>query len=199
MKDDERAVAERRQIFKLASAVSDIRAAHQAAQYAAEKVDDMYHALWAPLQDAIVISYVRPFTANKPHGPLPEKWSKFESRLQERIHADLIGLRHRVVAHSDGHVRQVIVVPSGVSYVGGRRSEGVGFAVTSDKLFPDKFAEITDHCQELGSRLYGELRSELERAFTSPETPRYPFDLITGEREDLPGGVILRAEMHDFA
>jgi hypothetical protein len=60
----------------------------------------------------------------------------------------------------------------------------VNFAVTTDKLPPDRFREIQAHCQELGSRLYAELRRRLQEVYGGPGAPQYVFDLQTGEQEE---------------
>ena len=68
----------RRTLYKLAMARSSIRSARDIAAYASEKIADEGHALWLPLQDALVVTYARPFTANKPFGPLASRWSRVQ-------------------------------------------------------------------------------------------------------------------------
>jgi hypothetical protein len=172
---------ERRQAFRLASAVTDIHAARETALLADANVRDLSSRLWRPLHDAIVVSYARPFTQNNVHGSLPKRFATFDDRLRQRLHDDILELRDRQVAHSDGDMRQVVIIPAGVSYFG-RIAESTNHAVSDSVFEPDWFAAIAGHCQLLGVDLFAELRSELNRIFDRPDTPRYPFDVLTGLR-----------------
>jgi len=74
---------------------------------------DRYYVHQA-LSTAVVVSCARPFTRNRPDGPLGKRWTQFsDSRLQE-LHDQLLTLRHQQRAHSDTSVRRVRIVPPGV-------------------------------------------------------------------------------------
>jgi hypothetical protein len=180
---------ERRQVFRLASAASDILAAHDAAAIGAANVRDQTSRLWGPLHDVAVVSYARPFTQNAA-GPLASRWSKFSDKIRQRLHDDLIHLRNTQIAHADVPERSVTVIPAGVYYFGTEREVTI-FTVSSERFDPDWFDAIAEHCQLLGTELYSELNRELDRLFTSRphENPRYPFDVLTGERQPPVGKV----------
>jgi len=76
-----------------------------------EEVDGMSHPLYYPLYSAIVVCYSRPFTNNKPHGSLAKKWNKFEDKILERTHYELLKARNELIAHSDMNVRIASIVP----------------------------------------------------------------------------------------
>jgi hypothetical protein len=101
----------RRLLYKLAIARADVQSAREVARYAEEHVQEFTDALWIPLQEALVIAYSRPFSANKPFGPLASRWAKFESAEHQKLHKDLLQIRDELVAHADASRRRVLIFP----------------------------------------------------------------------------------------
>jgi len=101
------------ELYQLIVGMSDIRAAQTTAEYAVTVVNDIKSPLWFPLLEAVVVSYARPFTANRPYGPLPKRWANFADPGQQKLHDDLVETRNKAVAHSDAAVRRVMIIPPG--------------------------------------------------------------------------------------
>ena len=101
-------------LYKLVVARSDFIEALFTARYVIANVHDPRDELWFPLQDAIVVSYARPFTGNRPLGSPAPEWSVFGDPKLQSLHDDLIELRHKTIAHSDAAIRRVLIVPPGV-------------------------------------------------------------------------------------
>jgi hypothetical protein len=178
---------EREQLYQLIVGMSDIGAAQATADYAAKVVRDIQSPLWFPLLEAVVVSYARPFTANRPFGRLHPRWATFDDPRQQELHDDLIEIRNRAVAHSDAAVRRVVVVPPGAQVSPLTRvAKTSNFAITTDRLPPSRFAEIERHCVELGTRMYREVSVAMKRF---DDSSPFAFDLLTAERvEGDPGG-----------
>jgi hypothetical protein len=143
----------KKQLIKLALAFQDITAALQACDLMLERKPGLGTPLYDALNSAIVISYARPFTDNKPLGPLSNRWSRFENSRHRELHDDLLRTRKRLVAHSDASERVVRVVPRGAEFMPGERSEGGGFVVSSSPLAPEVFEEVREVFNDLGGRL----------------------------------------------
>lgn len=175
-----------RELYQLIVGMSDIRAAYETADYAATVLKgDIRTQIWFPLLEAVVISYARPFTANRPYGRLPARWATFNDPVQQTLHDELIDIRNRATAHSDAAVRQILIIPPGAllplsSKEVARRSN---FAISYDRLLPSRFVEIERHCAELVARMQKEVSAEMHK-FDS--RPSFAFDLLTGERVDDP-------------
>src|SRR5207249_2371933 len=101
--------------------------------------------------DAIVISYARPFTANKPLGSLPAKWGRFDNSQFQEVHDTLLRLRNKFVAHSDPYERSVFIVPPFVPIAGaGTHFVKVGTGVRTLGLPIEMFPVIEQTCLDLG-------------------------------------------------
>jgi hypothetical protein len=56
----------KRRLYQLAVARSDLTEAITTVRFMIDNIRGMNHELWIPLQDAMVVSYARPFTGNRP-------------------------------------------------------------------------------------------------------------------------------------
>ena len=102
-------------LYKIIIARSDINAAMDSCDLMLGNVKDFYKdykkGLYVPLLNAIIICYARPFSQNKPFGPINSKWiNNFDNR-QKEIHHDLLFRRNRMIAHSDFNIRKIIIYP----------------------------------------------------------------------------------------
>jgi hypothetical protein len=186
---DEQDAKRRQALYRLAIARSDIKAAAEIAAYAEKYVPDM-NELWIPLQDALVSAYARPFTSNRPHGPLANAWAKFSDPRHQELHRELIALRNELVAHSDASRRTVVVFPPNVPFLDGREPLArVTLAIGQTRRSPDFFKSVRELCDDLLGRLHAATEEQLQHLFGDTNRTR-PFDLLTGEdremRTDLP-------------
>lgn len=112
--DDRQLGARRRSLARFALARADITAALQICELllAQTHMPDHHDAFW-PFHYAVVASYGRPFTDNKPLGALPATWGRFDQPRLQHIHDSVIELRHKTVAHSDLEHRPVIIIAKG--------------------------------------------------------------------------------------
>lgn len=174
------------ELYRLIVARSDILAAHTVASYAADEVSDIRHPLWIPLQEVSIVSYARPFTANRPYGPLPSEWGLFDNPREQTLHDDLIESRNRLVAHSDAGMRKVTVIPPGFEFTRGRQAGALGgIGISATRYSPEHFSDIADLCLTLGRRLNTAIEGIREALFQDHKLPDYPFDLRTGERVEM--------------
>lgn len=167
----------KRELYKLAVARSDIKAAMGACDLLLaedlNRADDRYVAL----HNAMIVSYGRPFTANRPLGPLAARWTRFENERFCELHKDLLELRHKTVAHSDLELRKVFVVTAGAKlFETGETSNGLGLAVQNWALPQSTISDVRDLCMELGSSLSLEVETELQILYSGLYAPE-PFEL----------------------
>lgn len=172
---------ERKDLYRLLVARSDLTAAINAARYVIEHVKSESHPLWIPLQDAALVSYARPFTANKPFGTLPARYSKFDSPKLQELHEEILTLRHKTIAHSDADIRQIVVVPAGVAFGPPDVGKNGGVAVTTTKLPPARFRDIEELCLDVGRRVNAHADALSKKLLKSGDLPDRAFDLLTGE------------------
>lgn len=119
------------------------------------------HPLYWTLHNGIVVSYCRPFTRNRPYGPLPDKWSQFDDPELGELHQEPLDLRHKCVAHSDYDRRKVFIVPAGAQmFKTGKRTTGLGTAVQNWALPVAKWRDVRDLCIEVGSSISLDVESE---------------------------------------
>lgn len=172
----------RRLLYQLCSARSDVRAATQICTYARDHVTDIRDELWLPLQDALIVSYARPFTRNRPVGPLPDQWARFEDPEHQRLHDELVSMRHEIVAHGDAARRTVVIFPPGTipPIGGGPPTSEATVSVAQARKDPSYFAKVEGLCQDLQARLHVETEALLQELFGDIDA-REPFDLMTGE------------------
>ena len=173
---------DKKQLYKLAVAMSDLANAKLLSEYLVNEVKDMRNPLWVPLQDAAIVTYARPFTANKPYGTLKKKWVTFESEKMSKLHDNLIDLRNTTIAHSDAGSRKVIIVPPGSSLGPTKPTDKVtNVATTTQKLPPQRFEAISALCQFVGKRIYDEVKERVQEAPEALGILDRPFDLLTEE------------------
>lgn len=171
-------------LYKLVVARSDFMEALFAARYVIANVHDPGDELWFPLQDAIVVSYARPFTGNRPLGPLAPEWSVFDDPELQRLHEDLVELRHKTIAHSDAVIRRVLIVPPGVKLGAAPTSASGGVAVSTSKLPLGRFPEIERLCLDIGRRVNAAADELIAAMLAGNDMPSVPTDLLTLEPDD---------------
>lgn len=147
----------RRLLYQLVAGRSDI-GARQVTTYAREHITDIRDELRLPLQDALVVTYARPFTSNRPIGPLPEEWTRFVDPDHQRLHGELMSMRNKLVAHGDAERRKVVIYPPGAQ-------PPVPRGPTSEA-----HARLRAAAQDLLQELFGNIDATV------------PFDLMTGEQ-----------------
>ena len=164
----------KRNLYRLAVARSDISASLHACDLLLSEInkanpydpyDPLRNPLYQPLVEAIVISYSRPFTRNKPYGALPAKWGKMGHVKLQEIHDDLIASRAKAVAHSDFEERKIMITPPGAK-IGKTelRTGGLGIIVTKRIFTAVYIRDIKNLCQVLGgaiNRVVEDLNKEL--------------------------------------
>jgi hypothetical protein len=76
--------------------------------------------------------FVRPpvHWQNRPIGALPPEWP-FEDQDLQRMHDNLIELRHETIAHSDADFRRILIVPPGFVLGAAPVASKGGVAVTT--------------------------------------------------------------------
>lgn len=166
-------------LYKIAIAHNDVTEALFTTRLFIKTVKNIRDPNFQPLQDAIVIAYARPFTGNKPFGPLDKKWSTFDDPGLERLHELLVETRNTLIAHSDKLHRKVQIIPKGVSTVPGLpTTKGLGITVGTKKIALDMFPRIENLCFDLGKRLDKEMFDLLDRMYGDKDLSPEPFDLL---------------------
>lgn len=171
----------KRNLYQLLIARSDIHAALEACKLFAELVKKLGDDLHYPLFAAIVVCYARPFTANDPFGPLPEKWARFANAKHHDVHNRLMAARHEMIAHSDIKVREAKIIPTGYSagtWKGKEfKNERVG-AQTDYYLYPVDFVPLV---RETAIDLYRRVNEEIEKLvdelYGGMDLPARPFPI----------------------
>jgi len=168
----------KKELYKLAVARSDVTAALDTCNLLLPRVKSLKDALYFPLLNAIIVCYARPFTQNKPFGPLSKKWQRFSSKRFQETHEVLLTLRDKTIAHSDLKIRKVFVHPSGVPLARtGIVTQGLGIAVSNQALPLERIQEVRDLCYDLGYRLNIEAEKMLKSLFGSKHLPPESFEL----------------------
>ena len=166
-------------LYKIAIAHNDVTEALFTTRLFIKTVKGIPDPNFQPLQDAIVIAYARPFTWNKPYGPLDKKWSIFSDHGLQRLHELLVETRNTLIAHSDKLHRKVQIIPDGTSSVPGLpTTKGLGITVGTKKIAMDMFPRIEALCLDLGGRLDKEMFDLLDKLYGDKNLPPEPFDLL---------------------
>jgi len=97
--------ARKKSLFRLITAHSSILDAAQGCDLFTKTINHSQHPMFRPLMAWIIISYARPFSQNRPVGPLPAEWARYEDPVLQDIHDRLIAMRHKSIAHCDSGVR----------------------------------------------------------------------------------------------
>ena len=177
MRPDSRST-KKKALYQLVVARSDITAAMTTCDLMIHHVQGLGDHLYQPLFHAIVIAYARPFTHNKPLGPLSVQWSTFSNTPFQETHDELIRARHQFIAHSDEETRRVDIFPPGAR-VGetGLTSGGVSISIRTIAFPTSRFHHIRDLCYDLGSRLDRRVNALLTELYTGRKLPNESFQL----------------------
>ncbi len=177
---------QKKNLYRLLMARSDIMAALNACDLILINVDSLKDELLYPLTTAVVVCYTRPFTDNKPYGSLPERYSKFDNPRFKIVHESLIKARHETFAHSDMNVRNAMIVPPNMSF--GKTNKGVeltspfvGVQVSYHLWLPDFFTDVRTTILALGSRLQKEIEELKDCLYSGMELPNEPFTIRIDE------------------
>lgn len=175
---DEIVREKKRNLYRLAIARSDVAAAMAGCRHLIDVRIEAGHPLYWTLHNGIVISYCRPFTRNKPYGPLPAKYSTFDDPELRELHSELLDLRDKCVAHSDYDRRKVFIVPHGAAlFDTGRAAKGLGTAVQNWALPLAKWEDVHSLCMELGSSISVDAETELQMLYSGDLYTPEPFEL----------------------
>lgn len=173
----------KKQLYKLAVALTDIMAAATSCNLFRETVDRINHPLYYPLLVSTVTCYARPFSDNKPLGSLPRQWRQFSDRRLQKTHDDIINARNKIIAHSDLSERKVMIIPPKCE-LGIHRNLGeeVAFAVSSYYLPLEMFDLVQAVCADLGPRLLQAVEIELTALYGATPLPsvKFPLDFSSG-------------------
>ena len=163
-----------------------MNAALSACKLFLELVSDLSSPLYYPLYASIVVCYVRPFTNNKPFGPIPKRFGRFsENREFSELHKELVAYRHEFIAHNDMTLRQALIVPPGVS-VGKYKdkeiiNQGVG-TMTNNNFYPiEKFYKLQDLIKYNSDRINRDINEMTEKLYGGMELPKQKFELKINE------------------
>lgn len=170
---------ERINLYKIAIAHNDITEALLTTRLFLQTVKDVRDPKFLPLQDAMVIAYARPFTANKPYGALDKRWRTFHDPGLERLHELLVKTRNKLIAHSDKLHRKVQIIPKETSHIPGiPPNKTIALTVSNKKISLAMFPRIEALCLDLGRRLDKEMFDLLDKLYGNKELPKEPFDLL---------------------
>ena len=173
-----------KEFYKIVIARSDITNAMRLCDLFLRVVSDIQNPFYFALQDAIVTSYARPFSRNKPFGSLTDKWKEFGDLQQSDLHNRLVGMRNQSVAHSDMSVRRVYIRPPGTAIEAlNDKNEAFGVEIENQYLEINDIRLIQLLCRELGSRLNVEVDKELEEIYGQMSLPPEAIQLIYKEKK----------------
>jgi hypothetical protein len=174
--------AKKKELYQLAIARSDITEAMTTCDLIIQHVRDMGDKLYLPLFHAIVVSYARPFTQNRPHGRLSAEWATFSDPHFQEAHDKLIKARNQYIAHSDEEIRKVLILPSGAP-IGetGLRAGDISLTVRTLGFSLSWFPSIHDLCLDLGSRMETRVNSLLAELYAGCQLPAEAFPLTFEE------------------
>jgi len=177
---------QKRHLYRLLIARSDITAALNACDLILKNIETLKDDLLYPLTTAVVVCYVRPFTENKPHGALPKRYTKFANPLHQKVHNELIKARHEAFAHSDMNIRRAQVVPPNVVF--GKTETGkelksidVSVQVSYYLWAPDFFTNVRETILDIGRRLQTEIEELKDNLYKGMELPNAPFTIRIDE------------------
>lgn len=170
---------ERVELYKLVVARSDISEALFACRLFMKTIHSMQDEGYLYFQNSIIVAYARPFKRSRPHGSLSQEWPGFTNESFQKAHELILENRDKLVAHSDGELRRVKIVPPGSTSVPDHPpSVGLGVQLNTSKIALDYLSVIENTCFDLGKRLNDKVDSELERMYGKMSLPKDPFDLL---------------------
>jgi hypothetical protein len=177
--------ARKRDLYRLVVARSDVTAAYYGCELLLERVRGFRDSLYYPLFASVVVCYARPFTRNRPFGPLPQKWARFPDPTLQNAHRKMIKARNELIAHSDTSVRKARIIPPGylAATHDGKdfRSEEVGVQVESYYIEIPFFRTALKTASDLGRRLESEIDLMIRELYGGMELPSRPFELRVDE------------------
>lgn len=176
---------QKRDLYRLLIARSDIYASLNACNLILNNVKSIKDENLYPLTTSVVVCYSRPFTANKPYGALPKRWSKFDNPLYQNTHDMLLQARHELFAHSDMDIRKAQIIPPNVPFVidGDKdlKSPEISTQV-SYKLFAIDFFKIVKETNlDIGKRIQAEINKLTIDLYADMELPNKEFYLRIDE------------------
>jgi hypothetical protein len=169
---------QKKELYKLVVARSDIFQAQRTCQIILEKVTGFGDSLYAPLFYASVISYARPFVDNKSTGVLSRHWSDFSDARLSKTHKTLLKTRHELVAHSDSETRVVHVIPTEANEPGMSKPRNhISVKISSYYYKPQSFADAYDTCNDLIGRLSDRIDELIATLYKDQQMPSASFKL----------------------
>ena len=170
---------QKKELYKLIVARSDIFQAQRTCQLVLEKVTGFGDAFYAPLFYASVISYARPFVDNKSTGVLSRHWSDFSDSRLSHTHKTLLRTRHELVAHSDSDTRVVHVIPPQANEPGMPPAprQHTSFKISSYYYKPQSFVDAFDTCNDLINRLSDRIDLLTSALYDGQQLPSASFKL----------------------
>lgn len=176
---------QKKNLYKLLIARSDVGASLTACKLMRETVSGFESELYYPLFAAVVVCYARPFTNNEPYGALPSKWAQFSDTSRQETHDKIIKARHELIAHSDMIVRKASIIPPGVASgkLGERELTSTKIGTqTSLYLYPMPFFnKVWETALDLYSRLNAEIDRLVDTLYDGMDLPSHSFDLKMDE------------------
>ncbi|MCM2284283.1 MAG: hypothetical protein NDI81_05855 [Desulfobacula sp.] len=176
---------QKRDLYRLLIARSDLNASLNACDLILKNVKSIKDENLYPLTTSVVVCYSRPFTANKPYGSLPKKWSKFDRQQYQDTHEKLLQARHELFAHSDMNVRKVQIVPPNVPLVidEGRelKSPEISTQVSYILFEIDFFKIVRETNLDLGRRMQAEIDKMIIDLYGNMQLPNEAFNLRVDE------------------
>jgi hypothetical protein len=169
------------ELHKIVVARSDILSAQQACRLILERVTGLKHELLAPLSQAAVVAYGRPFSGNKGTGTLSRHWSDFPDARLRAVHRKLMDVRNELVAHSDSSVRNVVMVPPGVQFIG-QTSVHMAFRVNAFVLGRPIYVDMDDLCTHQIRRMDERIDELTAQLYHGVPLPPYEFPLTLDDR-----------------
>jgi hypothetical protein len=172
----------RKEIYKLALALSDIRLADLTCvgfkKIISSTEKNLSYDINYAFMAAITTSYARPFVDNKSTGVLKKHWRNFHDQRLQETHEYIIKARHEVYAHSDSEIARLFIVPAG-SYIRGvdRIAPRASFLFESYEFPPDMIIDIHDCCIDLKKRLEDEVSRLIDELCAEADVPKTEFEL----------------------
>jgi len=176
---------QKRNLYRLLIARSDLNASLNACDLILKNVKSIKDENLYPLTTSVVVCYSRPFTVNKPYGSLPKKWSKFDKPQYQATHEKLLQARHELFAHSDMNVRKAQIVPPNVPLVIDEEKElkspEISTSVSYTLFEIDFFKIVRETNLDLGRRMQAEIDKMIIDLYGNMQLPNEAFNLRVDE------------------
>lgn len=176
---------QKRDLYQLLVARSDMIASLRATDLVIKNIKSINDDRLYPLTTSVVVCYSRPFTANKPYGSLPNRWSKFGNPQYQATHDRLLKARHELFAHSDINARKVLIIPPNVPLVSHEgkklKSPIIGTQVTYTLFELDFFNLVRETNLDIGRRMQDEIDKIIIDLYDNMDLPNKEFRLSVDE------------------